>query len=323
MLCYNSIIMKEKVMEMNILHLKYASEIAKTGSLNKAAENLYMGQPNLSRAIKELEANLGITIFERSAKGMTVTPDGEKFIGYANKILAQIDEVEAIYKNGTAVSQNFSISVPRASYISEAFVNFSKEINRDEPFDLVYKETNSLRAIKNILEADYNLGIIRYAENYDSHFKHLLAQKGLVGELVAEFNYVLIMSREHPLANKDDIRFRDLKPYTEIAHADPYVPSLPLATVRKEELPDDIDKRIFVFERCSQFELLCENTNTFMWVSDLPQKTLDRFGLIQKDCPDNTRLYKDVLIHRKDYRLTKLDSLFITELTNSKRRNIV
>lgn len=307
---------------MNILHLKYAAEIAKTGSLNKAAENLYMGQPNLSRAIKELEANLGITIFERSARGMTVTPEGEKFIGYANKILTQIDEVEAIYKNGSSVMQNFSISVPRASYISEAFVNFSKKINRDAPFDLVYKETNAMRAIKNILEADYNLGIIRYAENYDSHFRQLLVQKGLVGELVAEFFYVLIMSREHPLADKDDIRYEDLKAYTEIAHADPYVPSLPLATVRKEELPDDIDKRIFVFERSSQFELLSENTNTFMWVSAAPQKILDRYGLIQKSCPDNTRLYKDVLIHRKDYRLTELDNMFITELTNSKRRNI-
>lgn len=307
---------------MNILHLKYAAEIAKTGSLNKAAENLYMGQPNLSRAIKELEANLGITIFERSARGMTVTPEGEKFIGYANKILTQIDEVEAIYKNGTSVTQNFSISVPRASYISEAFVNFSKKINQAAPFDLVYKETNAMRAIKNILEADYNLGIIRYAENYDSHFRQLLAQKGLVGELVAEFFYVLIMSREHPLANKDDIRYDDLKAYTEIAHADPYVPSLPLATVRKEELPDDIDKRIFVFERSSQFELLSENTNTFMWVSAAPQKILDSYGLIQKSCPDNTRLYKDVLVHRKDYKLTELDNMFITELTNSKRRNI-
>ena len=205
---------------MNILHLKYAAEIAKTGSLNKAAENLYMGQPNLSRAIKELEANLGITIFERSARGMTVTPEGEKFIGYANKILTQIDEVEAIYKNGTSVTQNFSISVPRASYISEAFVNFSQKINQNAPFDLVYKETNAMRAIKNILEADYNLGIIRYAENYDSHFRQLLAQKGLIGELVAEFNYVLIMSKEHPLADKEDIRFDDLKAYTEIAHAD-------------------------------------------------------------------------------------------------------
>ena len=65
---------------MNILHLKYAVEIAKTGSLNKAAENLYMGQPNLSRAIRELEGSLGITIFERTPRGMRTTPDGEEIL---------------------------------------------------------------------------------------------------------------------------------------------------------------------------------------------------------------------------------------------------
>lgn len=85
---------------MNILHLKYAVEVAKAGSLSKAAEALYMNQPNLSRAIKELEASLGITIFGRSAKGVYVTPEGEEFLGYARKILSQIDEVEAIYKSG-------------------------------------------------------------------------------------------------------------------------------------------------------------------------------------------------------------------------------
>lgn len=88
---------------MNILHLKYAVEIAKTGSLNKAAENLYMGQPNLSRAIRELEAGLGITIFERTPRGMVVTPDGEAFLQYAVRILAQIDErsrFSAMVKSG-------------------------------------------------------------------------------------------------------------------------------------------------------------------------------------------------------------------------------
>lgn len=88
---------------MNILHLKYAVEVAKAGSLSKAAEALYMNQPNLSRAIKELEASLGITIFGRSAKGVYVTPEGEEFLGYARKILSQIDEVEAIYKSGAPV----------------------------------------------------------------------------------------------------------------------------------------------------------------------------------------------------------------------------
>lgn len=305
---------------MNILHLKYAVEVAQTGSLNKAAENLFMGQPNLSRAIKELEASLGITIFDRSAKGMEVTPEGEEFLGYARKILNQIDQVEAIYSNGGSSKQKFSISVPRASYISDAFARFSNSIDKSRPAEIFYKETNAMRAIQNILQSDYKLGIIRYAENYDRHFKSSLEEKGLAYEMVAEFNYVLIMNRAHPLAERDDIRFCDLIPYIEIAHADPFVPSLPLSTVRKRELPTDVDKRIFVFERGSQFELLCANPNTFMWVSPVPDKLLDSYSLIQKRCSDNNRVYKDVLIYKKDYHLSDLDKLFITELCESKRR---
>ena len=113
---------------MNILHLKYAVEVARCGSINQAAEALYINQPNLSRAIKELENSLGITIFDRTAKGMFVTPEGEEFLGYAKKILSQIDEVESIYKAGVPIKQRFSISVPRASYISEAFAQFSKSL---------------------------------------------------------------------------------------------------------------------------------------------------------------------------------------------------
>lgn len=307
---------------MNIMHLKYAVEVAKTGSINKAAEVLLMGQPNLSRAIKELESSLGISIFDRSAKGMVVTPEGEEFLRYARKILKQIDEVEAYYKSGATVKQRFSISVPRASYISEAFARFSKMIDRSIPSELFYKETNSSRAINNILRADYKLGIIRYAENYDKYFKTMLEEKGLSYEMVAELHYTLLMSKDHPLASKEEIHFPDLQPYVEIAHADPYVPSLSMAEVKKEELPDDIDQRIYVFERASQFELLTTNKETFMWVSPVPDQLLRRYELVQRNCPDNQKVYKDVLIYQKDYKLTELDRMFISELCVSKRQHL-
>ena len=84
---------------MNLLYLKYAVEVAACGSINKAAEKLYIGQPNLSRAIKELESSLGVTIFGRSSKGMEITPDGEIFLGYAKSILKQVDAVEGLFKS--------------------------------------------------------------------------------------------------------------------------------------------------------------------------------------------------------------------------------
>ena len=306
---------------MNILHMKYAVEVAKVGSLNKAAETLLIAQPNISRSIKELEADLGITIFDRSSKGMFLTPEGENFIGYAKNILKQIEQVEDIYKNGAVKKQRFSISVPRACYISEAFAQFSKNLSFDSA-EIFYKETNSQRTINNILNHDYKLGIIRYAENYDKYFKTMLEEKGLSYEMVTEFSYSLIMSADSPLAELDEITFDDLTDYIEIAHADPYVPSLPLSKVVKEELPDNIERRIFIFERASQFDLLTENSDTFMWVSPAPQKVLDRYNLVQRKCVDNKKVYKDVLIYKNGYKLTKLDKQFITELCESKRKHL-
>ena len=306
---------------MNILHMKYAVEVAKVGSLNKAAETLLIAQPNISRSIKELEADLGITIFDRTSKGMFLTPEGENFIGYAKNILKQIEQVEDIYKNGAVKKQKFSISVPRACYISEAFAQFSKNLSFD-PAEIFYKETNSQRTINNILNHDYKLGIIRYAENYDKYFKTMLEEKGLSYEMVTEFSYSLIMSADSPLAELDEITFDDLTDYIEIAHADPYVPSLPLSKVVKEELPDNIERRIFIFERASQFDLLSENPDTFMWVSPAPQKVLDRYNLVQRKCVDNKKVYKDVLIYKNGYKLTKLDKQFITELCESKRKHL-
>lgn len=306
---------------MNILHMKYAVEVAEAGSINKASEVLLIAQPNLSRSIKELEADLGITIFDRSSKGMFLTPEGEEFIGYAKKILKQIDEVEKLYRHGLPLKQRFSISVPRASYISDAFAHFSASISADSA-EIFYNETNSLCAINNILHSDYKLGIVRYAENYDKHFKEMLEEKGLNYELITEFHYFLIMRNDSPLASKSEIHFSDLRPFIEIAHADPFVPSLPLSDVKKQELPDDIERRIFVFERASQFDLLSENNQTFMWVSPIPDKQLERYGLVQRECIDNKKIYKDVLIYRKDYRLTELDNCFITELCRSKRQYI-
>lgn len=303
---------------MNILHVKYALEVARLGTLSRAAETLLTAQPNISRSIKELESDLGITIFNRSAKGMELTHEGAEFIRYASEMLKQIDELESFYKKGSPRRQRFSVSVPRACYISEAFAEFSKSIGKDSA-EIFYKETNSERTIKNLIEGDYKLGIIRYAENYDKYFKTMLDEKGLVYELVAEFSYSLLMSRDNPLAENDEITFDDLIPYIEVAHADPYVPSLPLAKVVKEELPDNIDRRIFIFERASQFDILSENPETFMWVSPTSKKLLDRYGLVEKKCVDNRRVYKDVFIYRKGYNLTTLDKRFITTVCESKR----
>lgn len=293
--------------------MKYAVEVARLGSLNKAAETLMIAQPNLSRSIKELEADLGITIFQRTTKGMILTPDGEEFMDYARDILHRINKLDKAYRDGSHKKRKFSVSVPRASYISDAIVEFSKNLGEGDA-EIYYKETNSKKTIKKLLENEYRLGIIRYSENYDKYYERMFEEKGLESELIAQFSYVLIMSRDNPLASKERITYEDLSSYVEVAHADPYVPSLSMSKVFREELPDNIRQRIFVFERASQFDLLSENHRTFMWVSPVSKKILDRYGLVERVCEGNKKIYKDVLIYHKGYKLTRLDNDFIRAL---------
>lgn len=303
---------------MNIIHLRYVCEIAKTKSISQAAENLFMSQPNLSRAIKELESSLNIEIFERTPKGMKLTTKGEEFLIYAKRILNEIDEIENLYTGKEKKKVRFAISVPRVSYIAQAFTNFSKNLQVDCKCEIYYKETNSLRAIRNILSSHYNLGIIRYQSKFDSYYQMMLKDKLLEAEEILEFTPLVIMSKNHVLADKN-IKEADLLNYVEIAHADPYVPDLPMSEVKRIELPETINKRIFVFERASQFSLLETVSSTYMWVSNVPRELLDKYHLVQKPVSDVTRKYRDVLIYKKGYRLQEIERDFLEELNKQKQ----
>ncbi len=302
---------------MNLLHLKYAIEIEKTQSINKAAKNLFMGQPNLSRAVKELEKSMGVRLFTRTPKGMLPTPEGREFLGYAKKILAQVDQVENMFSDANKNCQKFSVSVPRSSYISQAFASLCKNIDPHKKAEFYYQETNNQQAIRNILENDFGLGIVRYSLNYENHFCKYLSDKKLSSQDLMEFEYSIVVSKNDPLADRESISKEEIKDYTIISHADPYVPSLPTHDLQKEDMAYDNDRHIFVYERASQFELLNKIEKTCMWVSPMPKGLLDMYGLKQIECMDNSNRYKDVLIYRKNYNLSKLDKDFISEVKKS------
>ena len=307
---------------MNVLYLKYAIEVARVGSINKAAENLYIAQPNLSRAIKDLENSIGITIFERNSKGMSITEEGKLFLQQGEKIIQQIDKVEAMFSGEKQNKQTFSISVPRVSYISHAFAIFSKRLDKDCSQEIFYKETNALDSITGVLRGEFNLGIIRYACNYDKLFKQMLEDKGLTYEVIADFKYVLIMSKNNPLAALDVINMADLKNYVEVSFNDSYIPYTPLADTRLANSVNSVEKKIFIYERGSQFDLLSANSDTYIWGSSLPTDVLDRFGLVEKSCTDIVKKYRDVIIYKKDYQFSNIDKMFITDLCDSKRKYI-
>lgn len=299
---------------MNIIHMKYAIEVARVGSINKASENLGMAQPNISRAIKDLEADLGITIFDRSAKGMNLTPDGKDFIAYAQKILNQLTDLENMFKGGLPNKQRFSISAPRAGYIADAFANFSHNISKDAA-EILLDETSTYNTINKVLSSDCRLGIIRYDEAADKFFREMLEESELEYETIAVFKYTVVASEKSELAKLEKISKADLKSMIQITHTDPYAATLSASDAHnKEDKIENADRCIYLLDSAAQLELLGENSETFMWVSPMPEKLLNRYGLVQIDCEGNEKVYKDVLIYRKGYKMNELDNAFIAEL---------
>lgn len=299
---------------MNTLHFKYAIEVERTRSITQAAENLFMAQPNLSKAIKELEDTLGITIFERTSKGVIPTAKGAEFLIYARNVLEQLDKMEQLYIPGDADRQRFRISIPRGSYIAHAFTRFAAELDADKEIDFNIQETNSMQTIANVADGHFDLGIIRYQTDYENYFLDYLEEKQLQFEPIWEFEYLALMSLAHPLAFAEKVRYDALSQYIEITHGDTVIPYLPASKLQRSETK----KRIYVYERCSQFDMLSNIPKTYMWVSPIPDSFLKLYELVQRKCHTANHKYKDLLICPKGYGFTAIDRKFIDQLYASK-----
>lgn len=300
---------------MNTLYFQYAVEVEKTGSITKAAANLFMAQPNLSKALKDLEESLGYEIFDRNSQGVTLTDKGNVFLTYAKNILEQLNELENITGDPKRVVQEIKVSIPRGSYIAHGFTEFVADLSLEQNMDITIKETNSLQAIADITDAGHNLGIIRYQEIYENYFLDYLKRKDLDYDVIWEFKYVVVMSKNHPLANKEKVTAQDLKDYIEISHRDTEIPFIHETSNSQTE---NNNKHIYVYERGSQFDLLSNVANTYMWVSPIPERYLEQFGLVQRACDIENNDYKDLLVYKNGYHFTKLDKSFQMKLYESK-----
>lgn len=296
--------------------MKYAITVAKTNSINKAAEELFVGAPAMSRAIKELESNLGVTLFERSAKGMFLTSDGKLFVQYAKKVLKEVDDIENIFKSTSNKTEKFSVCVPQASYIAKAFTDFSVKVGTNAETELLYKVGEADYVLNSVLKEDGRLGILRYAEQNESYYRSLTDEKGIVGELITEFSYVLLMNKNSSLNSKKTIGFSDLAGYTEITNPDT---DIHLPEITGDEFTDAKNNRILISDCGNQFDLLENNPNTYMWTSSVPKDYILKYNLAERKCTENNSVYKDVLIYRADYKLTSLDKMFIEEVIKTKR----
>jgi DNA-binding transcriptional LysR family regulator len=299
---------------MNTLFFKYAIEIERTQSITKAAENLYMAQPNLSRAIKEAEETAGFAIFERTSRGVVPTQKGLRFLDYARRILDELERIAKLADAENPGRQDFSISIPRGSYIAEGFTRFAMELDFEREININIQETGSMHTIDNVVDNKFNLGIIRYQTMYENYYLDYLADKHLGHDQIWEFEYLALMSKEHPLATEEELRFSELEKYIEITHGDTVIPYRN-ATEQRHPSPEAIlPKRIYLYERFNQFDLLVRLPATYIWVSPIPEKLLKRNGLIQRKCVFPNNRYKDVLIYREGYAFTASDKKFIDKI---------
>lgn len=298
-------------MSMNLQHLKYIVEVEHTGSITKAAENLFLGQPNLSKVIKEMENEIGFKIFKRSAKGVVPTDKGLEFLQYAKSILVQVNKIESLYNDNQKNAVNFSILMPRATYISYAVTEFLKGAANEPQLNVNIRETNSIEVINSITVGEYNLGIIRFETNYDQFYMSLVNEKNLKSEILWEFDYRALLSRENKLSDRKTVSQGELDELIEIIHGDTTVPYLSSAYYNKSNKKSA--RQISVYDRGSQFDLLSKIPDTYMWVSPLPKEILQDRGFSQVNCPGSRRI-KDVLIYRHDYKLSQYDKEFISGL---------
>lgn len=294
---------------MNTLHFKYAVEIEKTRSITQAAENLYMAQPNLSKAIKELESSLGIVIFRRTSKGVIPTEQGVKFLNCAKQILMQIDNMESIASPNKPEKRRIRISVPRTAYISKAFSDYIALSDSSEDMEIYFCETNSMRTIENVRENGYNFGIIRFNKAHEKYFSDFLAEKNLESQLLWEYEILAVMSAEHPVAEKEKLTYGELSAnYTELTQGDDAVPYVPDAVEKlfAENRPENAKtKRICMYDRGSALDFLLTVPESFMLDSPVPESLCKKYGLIQRKCSFSDNCFMDCIIYTSGRKLSQ------------------
>ena len=283
---------------MNLTDLHYVVEIDKSGSISKAAKELYVAQPNLSKAIKHLEREFGISIFERSSKGVKATREGQKFLEYAKRIIYEIEEMKRDCSDLGKENLSFKITVPRASYISSAFAEFIGMQSKETAIKAEFQESSSMHAI---------------------YFQSLLDLKGLDAELLAELPYVILTSADGDLAKRELKIREELEDGVEILHGDWKLPTGEYTELSENGESLHPHNKIYIFERGSQFDILREVKNSYMWVSPVPEKLRKNYNLVQKHAGFSRQMIRDVLIYKKGYQKKLYEREFIGHLKETIR----
>ena len=280
---------------MNITELRYLVAIRKWGSVSAAAKQLYAAQPNVSKALKNLEEEYNLRIFERSSTGMIPTEQGRRFIAQAERVLEEVTRLNQSVQEEQSRCAELRVMIPHATYASYAAVDYLEQAAGVEQLRIHIREGGSMEAMDFVLRRGYHLALLRYAIEDDEHYSYYCARRGLKMEPVMDFEYNLLTNRDGPLAKHEVRDLAELNQYMEIMHDDFQLPG--------EEGGDGVrwhvneSRRIHVYERCSQFSILQRLPTAYMWASPMPKKALEQYHLVLKKCPAQRQRMRDVLVY--------------------------
>lgn len=285
---------------MKIQQLEYVIAVAREGSITKAAKKLYQAQPNISIALKELEASLGIQIFNRSPNGMILTPEGEEFLARAQTIVDEMQSLERDYAQTPENELKLKVAAARSTYATAAMgkliSNYSEKTDKLEVHVL---ETSTAKVMEDICAGKFDIGFIRIPSTYAEMIESRLKARNLVGRTIMEFPLQIVMSMHHPLAQYDDVPYEELSKYPEIIHGDDEPEMVKRASINQDYDDKRSQKRILIYDRGTQISMLKTVKNAYMWVSPMSQSILRYNDLVTRKCSYASNLNRDMIIYRK------------------------
>lgn len=294
---------------MTLQQLKYVIEIVLSGSINEAARRLFMSQPSLSKAVKELEKELGIDIFIRTSKGIMLSTDGAEFLGYARQVVEQAELLENRYFNTTPSRQLFSVSTQHYAFAVNAFVEMIKKHGALE-YQFTLRETRTYEIIKDVKNLRSEIGILYVSSFNEKVMKQMLKEEGLDFHPLFEAEPHIFVSADNPLAKKASVTLEELEAYPRLSFEQGEFNSFYYAEEMFSTLPHP--KSIHVSDRATLFNLLI-GLNGYTISTGILSVDLNGSNIVSVPLEEEETISVGWIVHKKT-RLSRMATLYLQEL---------
>lgn len=296
---------------MTLQQLKYVIEVADKGSISEASKSLFISQPSLSNAIKELENEIHIRIFIRSNKGIRISAQGREFLGYARQVIEQNDLLEQRYLGDKKVKKKFCVSTQHYAFAVNAFVDLIKDYGGDE-YEFTLRETRTYEIIDDVKNLRSEIGIIYINEFNEKVIKRIINESCLEFEILFEAKPHIFISSSNPLAKKKKVQLQDLEEYPYLSFEQGQNNSFYFS----EEILSTLEhkKSIKVSDRATLFNLLI-GLNGYTISSGIISEELNGREIVSipLEADDNMKIG---IITRKDIMSTSLGEIYINAIKN-------